>query len=139
MTKIRLDKVVISGYHESYQNYSSPSPEDIVVNTAPIPNGSGRTQTVTIPYTRAGTRADIFATNLSNGRKTILSMGGRAAGAVAYTAVSSEVARFDVTYQSSTITVSLNITNNSGSSINPPAQTIRISVVQYAAPITPIV
>lgn len=136
MTQIRIDRVIFSSYHEAYQNYDNPAPQNIVVATTSLANGATRNISVTIPYTRANTRADVYATR--GDVKTLVSVGGRAAASSIYQFVSNEIATFDVRYTSTDITVILSITNNTGSSINPIAQTIAISVVQYQAPIAPI-
>ena len=134
--QIRLDQVVLSSFHEAYQNYDNPLPQNIVIASTPLANGGVRTFSVTIPYSRANTRADVYAT--SSSYKTLLSGSGRAAASVIYTYASSEIAWFNVIYSSGEITVTLTISNNTGGSITPVAQTISISVVQYQAPITAV-
>lgn len=132
---MRIDKINFSSQYGSFLNYATIS-DDIVVTTASLANGATRNITVTIPYTRGGTVADIYATRASI--KTFVSTGGRAAASAIYNFKSTETASFNILYSSSNITVTLSITNNSGSAINPNAQTIKISVVQYDAPIISI-
>lgn len=135
MSSIRLDKVAFSTLHEAYKNYLTTT-GDIVIATTSLANGASRTTSVVIPYTRAGTRADVYATNGS--KKTLVTSGGRAAGTAIYTLTSTETVTINTSYSSSDITVSVVVTNNSGGPISPVAQTITISVVQYDAPITTV-
>lgn len=135
MSSIRLDRVVFSTLHEAYQNYGTGS-DDIVVAATPLADGSSRTISVVIPYERGGTRADIYATRGSV--RTLVSTGGRAAASAVYNFKSTEIVRFDTTYGASSITVALVITNDTGSSVTPNAQTITIDVVKYDAPISSI-
>lgn len=133
MPSVKLDKVITSSLHESFKNYET-STDDIVVAATSLANGASRTISVVIPYTRAGTTADIYATRGTT--KTIVSGGGRSAASAVYSFISTETATLDAFYDASNITVSLTITNNTGGSITPTAQTITISVVQYDSPIT---
>lgn len=133
MSNVKLDKVVVSSLHPAYINYATLS-DDIVISATSLANGATRTISVTIPYDRAGTVADIYATRSTV--KTAVSCGGRAAASAVYNFKSTETARFDVRYSSSNITVSLVIFNGTGGAITPNAQTITISVVQYDAPIS---
>lgn len=133
MPDINLDKVVQSSFHPAFINYHTAT-DDIVVAATSLGSGSTRSISVSIPYTRGGTIADIYATRGSV--RTPVTGGGRAAASAVYNFKSTEAARFDVSYSSTHITVTLRIINNSGGSITPNAQTITISVVQYDAPIS---
>ena len=133
MLSVKLDKVKYSSLHESFKNYETIT-DDIVVAATPLANGASRTISVSIPYSRSGTTADIYATRSTV--RSLISCGGRAAANAVYNYVSSETVNLSAIYSSTTITVSLIITNNTGGSITPNAQTITISVVNYDSPIT---
>lgn len=137
MASIRLDKVVFSTFHEAYKNYATSS-DEIVISPSALANSSSREASVTIPYTRGGTRADIYATGSITGFKTLANAGGRASAFIVYDPVSSETATFAIDYNPTEIVVKFIITNNTGGSISPTSQTITIDIVQYDAPITPI-
>lgn len=133
MLSVKLDKVISSSLHESFKNYATLT-DDIVVAATSLPNGSTRNISVVIPYDRAGTTADIYATRSSV--RTLVSTGGRAAATAVYNFKSTETVSLTATYSTSDITVTLSITNNTGGAITPNAQTITISMVQYDSPIT---
>lgn len=135
MGSIKIDKVILTSLFGAFINYLTSS-SSLVVTATSLANGASRTISTTIPYTRGGTVADIYAS--SSTVKTLITGSGRAAAANVYTYTSSEVATFRIDYSASSITVSLVITNNTGGSITPVAQTLDISVVQYDAPITSI-
>lgn len=133
MPSVKLDKVKKTSLFESFKNYATTT-GDIVVAATSLANGASRTISVTIPYTRAGTIADIYATRSTV--RTNVNTSPRAAASAVYSFASSETAELYATYSTTDITVSLVITNNTGGSITPTAQTLTISVVQYDAPIT---
>lgn len=135
MPSVRLDKVVFSTFHEAYTNYATQTGVITVANTG-IANATSRDQSVSIPYTRGGTRADIYVEGSLTGYKTMANAGTRSAASVVYQFAGLEVATLYIQYSSSVIEVGLRITNNTGATINPPAQTITVTVVQYDAPIT---
>ena len=132
MSSIRADKVTFWSSFGAFINYDTTS-DDIVVSATPLASGATREISVTIPYTRADTTADIYAERGSV--KTLVSCGGRAAASAIYNYKSTEIARLDTSYSSTEITVTLRITNNTGGSITPNAQTITVTAVQYDAPI----
>lgn len=135
MTSVRLDRLVFSTFHEAYINYDTLE-EDIVVEATPLANGATRTISATIPYNREGTRADIYATRSTI--KTIVTGGGRSAASAIYNYQSTEIVRLDISYSTTDIVVTLRITNTTGGSITPNAQTITITAVLYDAPIQTI-
>lgn len=131
----KIDRINFSSQYGAFLNYATAT-DDIVVAATSLANGASRNISVTIPYERGGTTADVYATRGSV--RTLVSTGGRAAATAVYDFKSSETAYFNISYSSSNITVTLTITNNTGSAITPNAQTITISVVQYDAPVTTI-
>jgi len=133
MASVHLDKVIMTSLFESFKNYLTTT-ADIVVDATPLADGDSRSISVTVPYTRAGTVADIYATR--NTVRTSVNAGSRSSARAVYNFTSSETARIDSVYSATDITVTLTISNNTGGSITPNAQTITISVVQYDAPIT---
>ena len=135
MSSIRLDNIIFSTLHEAYKNYETLT-DTIVVAATALANGASRTITVNIPYTRGGTRADTYATRGT--LRALVTSGGRSAATAVYNFKSTETVAFGISYSSSNIAVSLTITNNTGGSITPNAQSIVISVVKYEAPIADI-
>jgi len=135
MPSVRIDKVIFSSQFGVFLNYKTAS-EDMTVSATPLANGATRTITVTIPYTREGTIADIYGTRSTV--RTLLSTGGRAAARAIYSFKSTETATFNISYTSSNIVVNLVIFNGTGSAITPNAQTITVTAVQYDAPITSV-
>lgn len=135
MSSIRIDRVIFSTLHEAYKNYETVT-DTIVVAATALADGASRTITVNIPYTRGGTRADTYATRGT--LRTLVTSGSRSAASAIYNPISSETVAFGVSYSSSNIAVSFTITNNTGGSITPNAQSIVISVVKYEAPIADI-
>jgi len=132
---IRPDKVIQASALGSFINYLTTT-DDIIVTATSLANGATRNIAVSIPYSRGGTIADIYATRGTI--RTLVSTGGRASASVVYDFKSTETVAFSVKYTSSAVEVTLSITNNTGGAITPNAQTITISVVQYDAPITSI-
>jgi len=135
MSSVRIDKINFASIFGAFLNYATTI-STIVVAATPLASGASRTISVTIPYSRGGTVADIYAKRSTI--KTLITNGGRAAATAIYNRVSTELSTFNVSYSASNITVSLVITNNTIFSITPNAQNIDISVVQYDAPITSI-
>jgi len=135
MSSVRIDRINFASLFGAFLNYETAS-DNIVVATTSLANGASRTTSVTIPYSRGGTVADVYAKRGS--LKTLVTGGGRAAASAVYNFASNETATFNVTYSASNITVALVISNNTGGAISPNPQTITISVVQYDAPITSI-
>lgn len=130
MTNLRLDQVTFSTFHEAPQNYlTAPSSINISGNIA-----SGATQNFTgvIPYSRSGTRADVYLDG--NNVRVMANAGSRAAGD-AYQFKSSETFSVFITYSTTNITVTLSIFNGTGSTITLTPQTIVASAVQYDMPI----
>ncbi len=138
---IRLDQVDFSTLHESYKNYDTKTDAltlsaDILPNgfTQNYPvNGGGVFTPISIPYDRAGTRADIYLDG--KGFRVLANTGSRASGDV-YQYKSSETFSTFVTYSASAITVWFSIFNGSGGSITLIPQTITVSAVLDDAPIT---
>lgn len=130
---IRLDDVIFSTLHEPPRNYGEKSANANISGN--IGSLGVADFIVTIPYERAGTRADIYL--IGNGSKVLANGGSRAAGAV-YQSVSMEIFSVLVTYTSSEIAVVLSIFNGTGGSISLIPQTIGVSAVLYDMPITAI-
>lgn len=127
---IRLDRVIWSTKHEPPRNYSTP--------TSSI-NISGNVSSLTtenfvgnIPYTRSGTRADVYLDG--NSLKVLANAGSRATSDV-YQFAGTETFSSLVAYSSSSITVTLSIFNGTGSPIALTPQTIVASAVLYDMPI----
>lgn len=135
----RLDKIVHTTGFEAYKNYLTERGA-IVVPAVAVPNGDFELLSDSVPYTRQGTRVDVY---LDNGTKKVLvtGVGNRAAVADVYNFKSTELATVNVQYlpsPSNVILVTLNIENFTGSSITLNAQTLNLTVVEYDAPITPV-
>lgn len=132
---IRIERTAVSNKHIPFINYATVE-ESIVVGTAPLANGSSRTISASISYARTGTMMDLYATR--GGIRTMVNGSGRVSASVVYVSASTEIAVFSVSYSPTAVTVSLIITNNTGSSISPVSQTIVIRSVQYDIPMAGI-
>lgn len=129
---VDLDKVVFSTLTDSYVNYANPS-GTITIPAVGMADGTTNNYSVTVPYTRANSRADVYF--LGNGLKVPANGGFRATNGT-YTYTSSELANTYITYTSSSITVTISITNFTGGPITLIAQSIGVNVVAYDAPLS---
>lgn len=104
-----------------------------------ITNGTTTNFSVSVPVVPSNTRCDIYGINLNNGLKQQLSNSNFISNDIAvstggiYQHKSTEFVQL-MTSQGSNITVTVSVTNFTGSSITLVTQTIQIEVVQYAIP-----
>lgn len=132
---VRIDQITFSTLFESYKNYATPT-GTLTIPAVAMADGATNNYSVTIPYARAGTRADIYldgdsVKTLANA-SLALSTGGP------YQFVEFETADIFTDYDTSSITVTISIFNGNGHVINLIGQTITVSAVQYDAPISGI-
>lgn len=132
-SNIRLDQVTFSTLHETPKNYDTLTGDIAVSGT--VADGATSLFTATFPYSRAGTRADVYLDG--NDKRVSASSGARAAGAV-YSYSSTEDFSAFVSYSTTDITVTLSIFNGTGSPVTLNSQTITAIVVLIDAPITPL-
>lgn len=132
--QVKLDNIIFSSMHEAYKNYASPS--DNIAISGSVADGATSNFSVSVPYTRGGTRADIYLKG--NNKKIWANQGSALATGGPYQYVSTENADVLIEYTSSSIDVTITIFNGTGAPINLTAQTIEVTVVQYDAPITAI-
>lgn len=133
MTDIRIDQVDFTTLFEAPQNYDTiPKTINISGTVADVDVANF---TAVIPYSRAGTRADIYLDG--NNVKVLGNVGARAAGDV-YQSVSSETFSVLIHYSSSDITVTLSVFNGTGGAITLVTQAITVSAVLYDMPIGPL-
>lgn len=130
MTQVRLDKVDFSTLHEAPKNYDTIS-KDVVISGS-VASGAFANFSATIPYTRSGTRADVYLDG--NSRRVSASSGSRAADAV-YSYKSTETFSVLVSYSTTDITVTLSIFNGDAVSLTLNTQTITTIAVLLDAPI----
>lgn len=130
MSNIRLDKVDFSTLHEAPQNYLTPTSP--IVISGNVASGATQSFTATIPYSRSGTRADVYLDG--NSVRVMANAGSRAAGD-AYQFNSTETFSVLVSYSTTTVTVTLSIFNGTGAPITLNTQTITASTVLYDMPI----
>lgn len=139
MVQIRPDAIVYSSLMEAYINYDTV-PGVIAIPSFLLTSGGSAPYQTVIPYTRGGTRADVYLEG--NGFKIPASSGPRIAAKTptytVYQFAGGEIVEVFVRYSSAAITVTLVISNNSGSDINLIAQNITASAVMYDAPIAPV-
>lgn len=135
MSNVRLDKVLFSTFHEAYKNYATMT-DTFNVTAIGVGNGATQNYVVTIPYSRGGTRADIYLDG--NSTKILANASTRLETNDPYQFTSTETASVLIEYTSSSIVVTLSIFNGTGGPITLTAQTITVQVVEYDAPITPI-
>jgi hypothetical protein len=131
MTNIRLDQVDFSTLFESPQNYASSSQTLSISGT--LNAFSQRVFLAAIPYTRAGTRADLYATG--NNIKMLANAGSRAIGDI-YQFAGSETINLFISYSSTQISIAIVLANGSASPINLTTQDIVINAVMYDMPIS---
>jgi hypothetical protein len=141
MTNIKPDAIVYSNLTEAYLNYAT-TPATIAITAAVVPDTGNAAFQGSITYTRAGTRADVYLQRTDTGLKVPANAGKRIStlnpNYQVYQFRSTETVEVYIAYEATTITVTLNITNNTGASITLIPQNILMSVVQYDAPITAI-
>lgn len=135
MTRIKPDAIVYSNLTEAYLNYDRV-PQSISIPADNIADGASSTYTTVIPYTRNNTRADVY---LEGNNMRVPANGGYRISTqlptyTVYQYTSSETVNVSIAYGSTTITVSLVISNNTGSPITLVAQSIQASAVMYDAP-----
>ena len=129
---VDLDKVIFSTLTDSYINYANSSGV-ITIPAVSMADGTTNSYSVTIPYTRANSRADVYFTG--NGLKVPANGGFRATNGT-YTPTSSENVNTYIRYTSSSITTFIEIQNFTGGSINLIAQSVGVNVVAYDAPLS---
>jgi len=136
---IKPDLVFFSSLFDNYLNYANPT-DDIAISGS-IANGANQTFSVTIPFTRANSRADVYFIS-PQGTKAPANSGTRVPTLLPtyyiYQFASNEIATTIIDYSSSSITVGINIANFTGGAISLVTQTIQVSVVQYDAPLSTI-
>lgn len=129
MTQLRLDKISVSSYHESFLNYSDST--TIITVSGSIPPGS-TVFSAPITFLRSSTICDIFYSHSSIPGKRVFNTGvplqrtdflqpGRIIPNIRYTT------------DGAMIIVEV---FNPGSSYTIPTQTYTIYLVQYSAPIS---
>lgn len=131
MTNVRIDQVDFTTMFEAPQNYSTVS--SAVSISGNVASGATANFTATIPYTRSGTRADVYLDG--NGVKT-LANGGPDSTSFTYIFASSETFDVFVQYSLTDITVTMSIFNGTGSPITLTTQSIVVSAVLYDMPIS---
>lgn len=129
MTAIKLDKVKYCNLVDTYINYETASANIVVSGSV----GAGATATfsVSVPYSRTKTRADIYLKNLTTGVKMPTSQGARVSP---YTFAGSETYSHAVSYNGSAVTVTISIFNGGGSPLALTAQTLQAQIVAYHVP-----
>lgn len=131
---IRLDQIMFSTLHEAYKNYAN-KPGSLMIS-GNIADGATSTYSVTIPYTRGGTRADVYLDN--NDTKILANSSSRLETGDPYQFISLETVSMLIQYTSSSIGLTLSVFNGTGAPITLIPQTIAVSVVEYDAPIISI-
>lgn len=134
---IKIDKVAFSTHHEPPRNYDTVS-DDIVISGT-IPASTTATFTGTIPYTRAGTRADLYLTG--NGTKILANNGVEVVQEVyVYSGPANEIVESSgIQYSNDEITLVISIFNQfAEASLTLTTQTITLSAVLYDMPITAV-
>lgn len=128
---VRLDQIDFTTLFEGYKNYDNDSATlNISGSVASLVTVNFST---TIPYDRAGTRADLYLDG--NNTRVLANAGSRAATDV-YQPVSTEIFSVLISYSATDITVIVSIFNNTGGSLALTPQTITASAVLYDLPIS---
>lgn len=129
MTSIRLDKVIMSSFHESFLNYATTQGTIVVSGT--IASSTTTSFTTSIVFGRANTITTVFYTHSSISGKRIFG------GAVPLVRTGVEPGRLsgEVRYTSTGADLIINVFNPT-TSYTIATQTYTLYVVQYDAPIS---
>jgi hypothetical protein len=130
MSDLRLDQVDFTTMFEAPQNYLTGTASLVISGN--VTDGSTKNFSTTIPYTRSGTRADVY---LDGNNTKVLANSGPDNTSLVYTFVSSETIDVLVQYSTTDITILASIFNGTGAPITLTTQTITVSAVLYDAPI----
>ena len=133
---IRLDSVINSTLHESYQNYKTVQSADIVISGTLPASGQKYTDTVTLDRDR--TRADVYYTSDYSGVQNRLVCANEAVNNQLFqpTASTTQSASTVIEYSGNDLEVGLFISNTSGGNESLTTQTLKFYIIQYHAPIT---
>jgi hypothetical protein len=126
---IRPDRINFLSTLPNYINIGNPT--GTIAIGGSIADMSGQSFSVTIPTSTDNTRFDIYGTNQNTNIKQLLSNTGYP---VIYQSVSTEDVTSQVTYAPGSITVQINIANNTGAGIILMTQNIAVVVVEYRIP-----
>lgn len=133
MTQIKPDTIVYSNLTEAYLNYDTKTGV-ITIPADNVADGDTASYSAIIPYTRGRTRADIYLQRTDTGVKIPANI-GRAGTLFIYQFTSTETApSVQISYSTSSITVTLSTFNGTGGPITLIAQTINAIAVLTDAP-----
>lgn len=130
MTRIRLDKVTFTTLFEAPKNYDKVTGNISISGS--VPAGGTSNFSTSLPYTRSGTRADVY---LDGNNRRVSANSGSRASSVVYSFKATETFSIFVSYSTSAITVTASIFNGAGSPITLNSQTIQAIAVLIDAPI----
>ena len=129
MTRIKPDLIRLTSLLDTYLNYGTLV--ETVTISGSVADGATANFSVSFPYERSKTRADIYAKNLTTGIKRPLSGGTRQGP---YTFTSSEVFTQTASYNGNVLTVTFSVFNGTGGGITLVTQTMEVSAVLYEVP-----
>lgn len=135
MTLVHLDKVLFSTLHEAYKNYSNQTGA-ITIPAGTMADGTTNNYSFVAPYSRGGTRADLYLEG--NSVKILANTSTKLITGGPYQFKEFETASILIAYSSSNITITISIFNGNGHSITLISQSINVLAVEYDAPITAI-
>lgn len=126
MTQIKLDEIQFSSFTEPYINFESLS--STITISGSVANGATANFSATLTPTRNDVIADVYATNRNTGVKMVLN-----AGSIhhPYQAVSTESDSHSLTFNGTSITITVTIDNFTGAGINLTSQIWDITAVLY--------
>lgn len=127
---VRLDKVLMSSLHESFKNYQTTVSPIVVSGSIPT---IGKTFFVEIPYTRAGSIADIYVHKQGTNYKRSVNYAWRLDE---FVGVPFDVdAGIYVLYSPGIIRVEIFVSNSTGAPYGVTTQTFDIEAVIFDAPL----
>lgn len=131
MTQLRLDKVQFASNLDTYVNYATVS-ANVVIAYTNLPNLTPVIFSVTLPYDRVNTRADIYARNTTTNIKSPL---WGSSFETPYVAVEAfDNCQSDIYYNDGSIRADFYVTNFNGHPITLIPQTFEVTAVLYEVP-----
>lgn len=129
MTQIRLDKVILASFIDTFLNYKT-SPSSITISGSVL-NLTSTDFTTTMTVDRVNTLAEVYAKNRNTGKKMSLLAGSNHNP---YQFVSSESISHSVTLSGNILTVKFTVVNATGGTIALTDQIIDITAVMQQVP-----
>lgn len=126
---IKPDNIQFLSTLPNYINFGDVSGN--ITFSGSIANGVSQTYSVTLTTSRDNTRFDVYGVNQNTLKKALFSNN---ADPLIYQFVSSEATELIIAYAPTSMTITIEVTNNTGALINLIPQVIAVTIVQYKIP-----